>query len=499
MVDICLCFTIHEPYFLRRYTIFDVKENSIYEDDDRSCNHMISLAKNSYLPMMEILYNHCRHYPEFHFALTVSSPAIDLFEQYTPEVLVGLRALAKTGCVEFITETAPHSLAFLYSKEEFIRQVRSQNERLEKEFGQKPVTFRHMELLYNNELAKAVEGLGLKNILAEGNRHVLGWRNTNYVYTSQVAPDVNILLRNKQLSSDLSDRFSRRDWNEWPLTAEKFASWCTKMGDVDCINVFTDFHVFGLRNPADSGIFDFMRALPQAIFNCKNLKFATPNEVVKDCKSKDSLDVPEYISWRDEGCDIRGWLGNAMQHDAITTIYGLAPRVRALRDPELTAIFERLQTSDYFHHMSTRWFSESQPDRPSPFLSPYDAYITYMNILEDFQWRLTIAADPSKNEAKAKLEAETKGATQPETKIREATAPTSQPEAKAKEAPHKIIFKTSTKHAPTKATETPTETKTTEPAAPKKTTTKPKSKGLPKKTTTAPKTPKTTKTTKKKS
>ena len=346
MVDICLCFAIHEPYFLRRYTIFDVKENHIYEDDDRSCNHLISLAKNSYLPMLDVLHRQCKRYPkEFHFALTVSSVALDLFEQYTPEVLKSLKALADTGCVEFITETAPHSLAFLYSKDEFVRQVKSQNERLEQVFGQKPVTFRHMELLYNNELANALEGLGIKNILAEGNRHVLGWRNTNYVYSSYAAPNINILLRNKQLSSDLSDNFSRKDWSEWPLTSEKFANWCVKLGDVDCINIFTDFHVFGLRNPKESGIFEFMDALPKAILSCENLKFATPNELATECKPKDSLDVPEYISWRDEGCDIKGWLANSMQDDAITTLYGLAKRVRTLNDPEITAVFERLQTS----------------------------------------------------------------------------------------------------------------------------------------------------------
>ncbi|MBQ9537556.1 MAG: glycoside hydrolase family 57 protein [Desulfovibrionaceae bacterium] len=401
MAAICLCFAIHEPFFLRRYTIFDVNQDSVYEDDDRSCNHVISLAQNCYLPMTELLYKLFKRYEDaFKISFTVSSSAIDLFEQYVPEVLESLKVLGQTGCVEFITETAPHSLAFLYSKDEFVRQVKAQNARLEQVFGQKPTTFRHTELLFNNDVAQSLGQLGLYTVLAEGTREILGWRNTNYVYNSTKDPKVNILLRNGRLSGDLSTRFSQETWDQWPLTAEKFATWCRAIKSADCINIFGDFHVFGLRHPKESGIFKFMEALPGAILDSPGLRFMTPREVVATYEPKDSLDVPNYISWRDEGCDIKGWLGNEMQRDALTTLYNLTSRIHRLGDTDLLHTFERLQTSDYFHFMSTRWFWESRPDRPSPFSSPYDAYISFMNIVEDFTARLTTAEELAQKEAK---------------------------------------------------------------------------------------------------
>ena len=225
MAAICLCFAIHEPYCLRRFTIFDVNEDRIYEDDDRSCNHLLHLAQNCYLPMTELLYKLFKRYEDkFKIALTVSNTAIDLFEQYAPEVLASLKTLAQTGCVEFVTETAPHSLAFLYSRPEFVRQVKSQNILLENTFGLKPTTFRHTELMFHNDLAKELDGLGLHTVLAEGSRQVLGWRNTNYVYNSFAAPNVKVLLRNGRLSGDLSNRFNDKSWDQWPLTAEKFGA-----------------------------------------------------------------------------------------------------------------------------------------------------------------------------------------------------------------------------------------------------------------------------------
>ena len=395
MPALCLCYEIHEPYRLRRYTVFDMGQNSIYEDDDRNCDTLLHAARLCYLPMIDLLLRLIRrHGQDFRLALCVSCTALDQFEQYAPEVLDGLKALAATGCVEFMAETGPHTMAFLYSREEFVQQVKDHAERTRQLFGKKPVTFRNSELIYNNDLSAELEKQGFKAVLAEGAGHVLGWRSANYVYSPVSAPKMRLLLRNTQLSNDICRRFCDSGWDQWPLTAEKFASWCRNLvGKADIINIFNDFHVFGLRNGKESGIFDFMEALPAAILESRELSFITPSEAVKSFKSMDSVDVPQFMSWDDEGSDLTNWLGNDMQKDAIHTLYGLAPRVRKLNDPGLLHDFKRLQTSEHFFYISTKWFAHFSADRPNPYPSPYDAYITYMNVLADFEMRLAAAEE----------------------------------------------------------------------------------------------------------
>ncbi|MCR4666563.1 MAG: glycoside hydrolase family 57 protein [Desulfovibrio sp.] len=392
MAAICLAFAIHEPYSLRRYTVFDINENSVYQDDDRSCSQAMYYAQNCYLPMMEILYRHIKRFRDrFSFAVSVSGSALDLFEQYTPEVIDSLKRLAETGNVEFVSEAGPHTLAQLYSTEEFVHQVREHNRRLRRIFGRVATCFRNTELLFNNDLAHTIAQLGFKTVLTEGSPDILGWRSPNYLYNSSIEPQLHLLLRNPSLSQDLSGRFSDTTWNEWPLTAEKFASWCHRLGEeAETVNLFLDFHAFGLRNSRESGIFDFAEHLPDAILASNSLSFMTPKQIIKKYSPKDALASPHSISWNDEGCDIRGWLGNEMQRDAIQSLYSLTLRIRRIGDGDLIHDFERLQTSDFFHYMSTRWFSESQPDRPNPFLSPYDAYISFMNILTDLTQRVSV-------------------------------------------------------------------------------------------------------------
>lgn len=405
MTAISLCLAIHEPYCLRRYTVFDVGETSVYEDDDRSCQRAMYLARTCYLPLHDVLYRQIdRCKGQFRIAFSISDAALDLFEQYTPEVLDGLISLSKTGCVEFIGETGPHSLAFLYSKDEFIHLVEAHAQRLLELFGKRPVSFRNPELLYNNDVAETIHELGFRAILTEGSPSILGWRNANYVYASSVTPHVRLLLRNPKLSTLISQDFSTRC-----IMAENYAELCAAE-KADVVNIFLDSHAFGMRNTKDSGIFAFLEALPEAVLKEKNLSFQTPSQVIENFEARDSLAIPNYISWNDEGSDLRGWLGNEMQKDALTTCFKLTKRVNSLGDPDLTKDFERLQTSDYFHYMSTRWFSESQPDRPNPFSSPYDAYISYMNILTDFSRRLKLAEDASeKLAAKQKKDSEDEG------------------------------------------------------------------------------------------
>lgn len=390
MPAVCLCYVIHEVYNLRHYTVFDIGHNSLYEDDDRNGNILLHNARNCYLPMNDLLLKLIKkHGKDFKLAISVSCTALDQFEQYAPEVMDGLKALADTGCVEFMAETGPHTLSFLYSRDEFVAQVKDHMARTKTVFGKKPITFRNADLVYNNDIATTLEEMGFKAVLAEGADHVLGWRSANFMYSPVNTSKMRLLLRNKGLSMDLSRNFRNQAWDQWPLTAEKFASWCHSLnGSADIINIFNDYHVFGLRNKAESGIFDFMAALPDAILANKAFSFVTPAEAAKNIPSVDTIDVPQFMSWDAEGSDLTAWLGNDMQKDAIHALYALAPRVRRIKDAALYHDFKRLQTSDHFHYMSTKWFTHFAPDRPNPYQSPYDAYITYMNVLGDFTMRL---------------------------------------------------------------------------------------------------------------
>jgi len=401
MPAVCLCYVVHEPYRLRHYTVFDMGQNSIYEDDDRNCDILLHIARVCYLPANDLMLKLIQRYgKDFRFTLCISGTALDQFEQYAPEVLQSFQALADTGCVEFAAETMPHSLSFLYSREEFINQTEEHAKRVKRLFGKKPSTFRNAELVYNNDMAACLNELGFKTVLAEGAEHVLGWRSPNFVYNPAGIPQMRLLLRNIPLSVDLGSRFNDRSWNQWPLMAETYAGWIHAMKDAETINIYNDYHIFGLRNPAESGIFDFMDALPGAVLADPDFHFSTASEVSKRLKPVGEIDVPEFMSWDDEARDLNAWLGNDMQKDAIHALYALAERVRALNAPQILHDFERLQTSDHFRNMSTKWFEVVLKDRSNPFPSPYDAYIAYMNVLADLEMRVA-AAEKAKTEDEA--------------------------------------------------------------------------------------------------
>ena len=410
MPTLCLCYAVHEPYRLRRYTVFDMGQNSMYEDDDHNCDALLHVARTCYLPMNELLLRLFRRYGKaFRLAFSISGTALDQFEQYAPEVLDSFKALADSGCVEFLAETAPHSLAFIYSREELDLQVKAHCRRIKSLFGVKPVTFRNTELVYNNDLAAALQDMGFKAVLAEGADHVLGWRSPNWLYRPVNAEKIGLLLRNSSLSADIGARFSQQSWDQWPLTAEKYAAWCHSFaGESEVLNIFNDYHSFGLRNTASSGIFDFMEALPAAVLAHKDFSFSTPAEVVKKLRPVGEVDVPQFMSWDDEGADLTAWLGNDMQKDAIHALYALASRVRKVDDPALHRDFERLQTSDHFHYISTKWFANFVPDRPNPFQSPYDAYIAFMNVLADLEMRLNAAEEAHRSQPRGR-KAQTSG------------------------------------------------------------------------------------------
>ena len=391
MAAVCFYFQVHQPYRLRHYTFFDIGADAFYEDEDANCDILLKVARKCYLPMNALLLSLIRrHEGRFKVSFSLSGTALDQFATYAPELIQSYRELVATGCVELLSETYNHSLAFLYSPDEFREQVRLHDDRIEELFGVRPTVFRNTELIYNNALARAVEDMGYAAILAEGADHVLGWRSPNYVYRPAGCDRLKLLLKNYRLSDDIAFRFSDRNWPEFPLIAEKFAHWAgTAALSGDLINLFMDYETFGEHQWEASGIFQFMEALPDRLLRLPGFRFVTPSEAAAEHEPVAELDVHNFMSWADAERDLTAWLGNDMQHDAIETVYRLEERVKASGDDGLLRTWRRLQTSDHFYYMCTKWFADGDVHSYfNPYGSPYDAYINYMNVMADFALRL---------------------------------------------------------------------------------------------------------------
>jgi len=311
-------------------------------------------------------------------------------EAYAPDVLESFKKLADTGRVEFLDETYYHSLSFLHSKEEFKEQVRMHTAKMQELFGITPTVFRNTELVYNNELAKFVEGLGYKAILAEGHERILGWKNPNFVYRPKGCENIKLLLKNYKLSDDIAFRFSQQSWKEWPLTTEKFSQWVNAInGNGVTLNLFMDYETFGEHQWADTGIFDFMRQLPVEVLKNPDNGFVTPSALVEKHDAMDEVDCHHLMSWADVERDLSAWLGNKMQDSSIARLYALEQAVKKANDPPLLEAWRRLTTSDHLYYMCTKWFNDGDVHKYfNPYDSPYDSFINFMNILNDVMLRL---------------------------------------------------------------------------------------------------------------
>lgn len=394
MSAICFYFQVHQPYRLRHYTFFDIGQSPFYEDEDANCGILLKVARKCYLPMNALLLKLIkRHEGRFKISFSISGTALDQFEAYAPEVIQSYRELMATGCVEMLSETYTHSLSFLYSPEEFRAQVRQHDDRIEELFGVRPVVFRNTELIYNNALARTVEDMGYKAILAEGADHVLGWRSPNFLYRPAGCDKLKLLLKNYSLSDDIAFRFSNHQWPEFPLTADKFTNWAqAAVASGNIINLFMDYETFGEHQWETTGIFQFMEALPDYILRLPGFGFVTPSEAADRYDPVADLDVHNFMSWADAERDLTAWLGNDMQHDAIEAVYRLEPKIRQLNNPGMLRTWQRLQTSDHFYYMCTKWFADGDVHSYfNPYGTPYDAYINYMNVLADFSLRLDAA------------------------------------------------------------------------------------------------------------
>lgn len=388
MKTICFYFQIHQPFRLKRYRFFNIGRDHYYYDDFANEDILQQIATRSYLAANKVLSDLILEYKDkFKIAFSLSGVAMDQLEIYAPEVIDGLRELAKTGNVEFLTETYGHSLAALYDPEEFREQIKYHAERIEMLFGQKPTVVRNTELIYSDEIAEMVYDMGYRKMITEGAKHILGWKSPNYVYQAISQPNLKLLLRNSRFSDDITYRFSDYSWNEYPLTAEKFISWIAATPKEEkVINLFMNYETLGNLHPAHTGIFEFMRALPRFAFE-SGINFATPNEILDVQKPVAAISVPNVISWADEERDVGSWLGNKLQKGALQSLYEVGERVRLCTDRRLKQDWLYLQTSDHFYYMSTKHFG-SGSNQFSPYMSPYDAFNNYMNVLSDFIGRV---------------------------------------------------------------------------------------------------------------
>lgn len=381
--SLCLYFQVHQPTRLRLYRFFDIGKDSHYYDDFANRTILRRVAQKCYLPMNELLLEAIKaNNGAFKVAFSISGSLMEQLDRYAPEVLDSFRALADTGCVEFLSETYYHSLASLASPVEFRRQVEKHKEAVERYFGVTPTAFRNTELIYSNGIGKMVADMGFNTMLTEGARHIMGWRSPNFVYGNEEAPKLKLLLRNYNLSDDIAFRFSSS-----VVTGEQYVGWLKDAvsdgGNV--VNLFMDYETFGEHQKAESGIFDFMRFLPEAVITDGTFQFATPSEVAKKNKPVSDLDVPETISWADEERDVTAWLGNELQQDAFNKLYAQYEKISLLNDPALWDDFGHLSESDHFYYMCTKFFSDGEVHKYfNPYDTPYEAFINYMNVLSDF-------------------------------------------------------------------------------------------------------------------
>lgn len=416
--SICFYFQVHQPLRLSQYNYFSKSDNPIYfKGDSPHTNEFFvkKVGQKSYHPTNNLLLELFAKHKEFRCSFSISGIALEQFEKYDPTLIESFQKLVKTRRVELLSETYYHSLSWIYSKQEFAEQIMLHRKKIFKLFKKRPKIFRNTELIYNNELANFIRKLGFEAILAEGWDHYLKGKSANYVYEApkfDLHPEdekiirkykikdranrrIALLLKNYKLSDDIAFRFSDRNWKEHPLSVEKFANW-VEQAPGETINLFMDYETFGEHQWADSGIFKFLELLPTELLK-RGIDFRTPSETIEDFEIRDSIDIHNLISWADLERDLSAWLGNKMQQHAADQIYKYEHIVKSLSENlsdntkkrKLLSTWRKLQTSDHFYYMSTKYWNDGDIHKYfSPYESPYDAYINYMNVVSDFNDKL---------------------------------------------------------------------------------------------------------------
>ena len=401
MKNICFYFQVHQPFRLRKYHFFDIGKHHDYFDEKENHAILRKVAQNCYFPTNALMLDLIkRHGKDFKIAYSISGTALDQFELYMPEIIDSFKALADTGCVEFLAETYAHSLSALKSKDEFVTQVSAHTAKIEHLFGQKPKVFRNTELIYADWIGDMVASMGYKVMIAEGADHILDWRSPNLVYFHPGNPELKLLLKNYKLSDDIAFRFSDKNWSEWPLTSEKYTHWLNSLPhEGETVNLFMDYETFGEHQWHETGIFDFMRALPGQVLSGSNFRFVTPSENIQQLDSVAPLSMSSPVSWADQERDLSAWLGNDLQDDAFDNLYLMEHKVKACNDERILKDWLYLQTSDHFYYMCTKFFADGDVHKYfNPYDSPYEAFINYMNVITDFTLRVDAMLERKRKE-----------------------------------------------------------------------------------------------------
>lgn len=398
MPSVCLYLKAHQPYRVKNYRVFDIGKDDEYFNDNSEAdvnNEKIlkKVAHKSYRPTNALLLKLLKKHPEFRVSFSITGILLDQLEEYAPDVVEQFQELVGTGQVEILGETYHHSLSFFYARDEFEEQVEAHARRIKDLFGVTPTVFSNTELAYNNELAQWADEKGYKGIISEGWDPILDWRSPNFVYKPAGTENIRLLMKNYRLSDDVAFRFSEQSWIEWPVTAPKFSQWISAHnGDGHTVNLFMDYETFGEHQWEETGVFNFLEHLPEEILKNSDNDFKTPSEVINSYDPVGEIDVPHIITWADTDRDLTAWTGNKMQQSAINAIYALEGEIKALEDDRLIEKWRLLQTSDHFYYMCTKWFSDGDVHAYfSPYESPYEAFIAYMNALNDLKIRIKTA------------------------------------------------------------------------------------------------------------
>ncbi len=393
---ITLYLHVHQPLRIRQYSIFDTAQKHDYfdepnQDTDRNNERVLrKVADKSYRPMNALLEKLLHEHPDFKVSLSITGTFIEQAEKWAPDVIESFQRLVATGQVEIVAETYYHSLAFFYSRDEFVRQVEIHKQKIRELFGVETSVFRNTELSYNDELAQWADSYGFKGILAEGWDPILEWRSPNHVYRPHGTENISLLLKNYRLSDDLAFRFSNKAWEQFPLTADTYTEWATaSIADSPLINLFMDYETFGEHQWADTGIFDFFDSFVGKWLSNPDNTFYTASEAIDAHQPAGTISMPHTVTWADSERDLTAWLGNSMQQEAMRYLYAIEDDILRTNDVELIGDWRKLQTSDHSYYMCTKWFTDGDVHAYfSPYESPYDAFLYFMNALRDVRYRL---------------------------------------------------------------------------------------------------------------